>query len=305
VDKPEWRHWLTIIRPDRLTTSTAVLFIDGGSERSTPDTPNPLLVLAAAQIGAVVVQVTQVPSQPLRFAGETGARSEDAIIAYTWRRFLMSGDDRWPARLPMTKAAVRAMDAATAFLGTAPGGAVQIRNFIVTGGSKRGWTAWTTAAVDPRVIAVAPMVIDVLNLEQSFTHHFRAYGYWAPAIRDYEAAGVMNWFGTSRMASLIAIEDPYEYRERLALPKYLINSTGDQFFLPDSSQFYFDDLPGEKYLRYVPNTDHGLGGLEAPLNLMAWAQAIVANFPRPRFQWQADRDRVRLRCGLRTGRRGW
>jgi len=37
-----------------------------------------------------------------------------------------------------------------------------------------------------------------------------------------------------------------------------MNSTGDQFFLPDNSQFYFQDLPGEKYLRYVPNTDHSM-----------------------------------------------
>jgi PhoPQ-activated pathogenicity-related protein len=290
VDKPEWRHWLTIVRPERVATSTAVLFIDGGSERSTPDTPNPVLLLAATQVGGVVVQLTQVPNQPLRFADETRTRTEDAIIAYTWDKYLQTGDDRWPARLPMTNSAVRAMDAATEFLATAPGGATEVKNFIVTGASKRGWTAWSTAAVDPRVIAVAPLVIDILNLQRSFEHHWRAYGFWAPAIRDYEAAGVLNSFGTPRITSLLEIEDPYEYRERLTLPKYLINSTGDQFFLPDSSQFYFDDLPGEKYLRYVPNTDHGLSGLEAPLNLLAWAQAVVTNHPRPRFYWRADRE---------------
>src|ERR1035438_10693873 len=31
VDKPVWHHWVTIYKPDQLTTSTAVLFIDGGS----------------------------------------------------------------------------------------------------------------------------------------------------------------------------------------------------------------------------------------------------------------------------------
>lgn len=289
VDKPEWRHWLTIIRPARLTSSTAVLYIDGGSERATPEMPNPLLQVAAAETGAVVVHLAQVPNQPLRFTGESAARSEDAIIALTWDRFLRTRDERWPARLPMTKAAVRAMDAAVEFLASPSGGAAGIRNFIVTGGSKRGWTAWTAAAVDPRVIAVAPMVIDVLNIPRSFEHHWRAYGFWAPAIRDYVAAGIMDWFGTSRMEELMDIEDPYRYRARLTQPKYLINSAGDQFFLPDSSQFYFDDLPGEKYLRYIPNTDHGLSGLDAPLNLLAWAQAIVTNFPRPRFSWRADR----------------
>ena len=38
------------------------------------------------------------------------------------------------------------------------------------------------------------------------------------------------------------------------MPKFMLNASGDQFFLPDSSQFYFDDLRGEKHLRYVPNT---------------------------------------------------
>ena len=42
------------------------------------------------------------------------------------------------------------------------------------------------------------------------------------------------------------------------MPKLLVNAAGDQFFIPTSSQFYFDELPGEKYLRYVPNADHNV-----------------------------------------------
>jgi len=68
------------------------------------------------------------------------------------------------ARLPMTKSAVRAMDTVTAFLGSSrevtSGG-----RFVVAGGSKRGWTTWTTAAVDKRVVGIIPIVIDVLNIE--------------------------------------------------------------------------------------------------------------------------------------------
>ena len=59
------------------------------------------------------------------------------------------------------------------------------------------------------------------------------------------------------------IEDPYFYRDRLTMPKYVVNAGGDQYFPPDSSKFYFDDLVGPKYLRYVPNADHSLRGSDA------------------------------------------
>ena len=68
----------------------------------------------------------------------------------------------------------------------------------------------------------------------------------------------MDWMGTPEFRALMKIEEPYEYRDRLTLPKFIVNAAGDQFFLPDSSQFYFDDLRGEKHLRYVPNTGHSL-----------------------------------------------
>src|SRR5215468_1247521 len=31
VDRPVWKHWLTIVRPDRVRASKALLFIGGGS----------------------------------------------------------------------------------------------------------------------------------------------------------------------------------------------------------------------------------------------------------------------------------
>jgi PhoPQ-activated pathogenicity-related protein len=195
----------------------------------------------------------------------------------------------------MTKAAVRAMDAVQEFLRGSQGPGIDVPRFIVAGGSKRGWTTWTTAAVDKRVVAIVPLVIDALNLQATFTHHYRAYGFWAPAIQDYVDAGVMRFVGTDQFRRLAEIEDPYEYRERLALPKYIVCSTGDQFFLPDSSQFYFNDLPGEKYLRYLPNTDHGLSSPELASDLAAWLDGLINNRPRPRFWWRADRSTGAIR----------
>ncbi len=184
----------------------------------------------------------------------------------------------------MTKAAVRAMDATTSFLAGKEGGGPRITQFVVSGASKRGWTTWATAAVDPRVIAIAPIVIDVPNVVKSFQHHYRVYGFWAPAVKDYFDMGLMvPAMSSPRYGELMKIEDPYSYRDRYTMPKFLINSAGDQFFLPDSSRFYFDDLPGEKYLRYIPNSDHSLKGTDAFDSLAAFYQSIVAGSPRPKF----------------------
>ncbi|HIC30222.1 MAG TPA: hypothetical protein EYO85_12435, partial [Rhodospirillales bacterium] len=87
-------------------------------------------------------------------SGDDLQRSEDAIIAYSWDKYLKTGDEKWPLRLPMTKAAVRAMDTATDFLAGKTGGKLKIDRFVVAGASKRGWTTWSTAAVDKRVVGI-------------------------------------------------------------------------------------------------------------------------------------------------------
>ncbi len=294
VDRNEWRHWLTVAYPGTVRYRTAILLISGGSNSAAPPVPDPLAALLAAETGAVVADLRTVPNQPLRFAGEEKPLSEDALIAFSWKRFLETGDERWPARLPMTKAVVRAMDAVTELLERHNAGLAD--RFVLIGASKRGWTAWTAAAVDPRVVAVVPLVIDMLNLRPSFLHHFACYGFWAPAVGDYVQRGIMDAIGDPALDSLLKIEDPYAYRGRLALPKYIVNSTGDQFFLPDSSRFYWNDLPGEKYLRYVPNTDHSLSP-EVAASIQAWIELILRGEPRPRFFWEMDRaaGRIRLR----------
>lgn len=74
--------------------------------------------------------------------------------------------------------------------------------------------------------------------------------------------------------------------QQLDLPKMIINATGDQFFLPDSWQFYWDSLPGEKHLRYVPNSEHSMRETDALTTLIAFYQLIVAGEPRPDFDWE-------------------
>ncbi len=293
VERPLWTHWLTVIRPAQVTSDVGLLFITGGSnERPPAARPPAWLVDAARDTGTVTAELRLVPNQPIVFKNDPARkpRSEDDMIAYTWDRFLRTGDDRWPARLPMTKSAVRAMDAVTAFAKSSEGGGHTVARFVVSGASKRGWTTWTTAVVDRRVVAIVPAVIDMLNVEPSFIHHWRAYGAWSDAVHDYVEHGIMDWLGTPEFRALMKIEEPFEYRDRLTMPKLMVNASGDQFFLPDSSQFYFDQLPGEKYLRYVPNTSHSLEKSDALESVQAFYGAIVANKPRPTFRWSFEKD---------------
>jgi PhoPQ-activated pathogenicity-related protein len=290
VDRTLWQHWLTVIVPDTVSSDTAFLFIDGGDNGGpAPDSVDSDLALAAVSTQTVVAHLEMVPNQPLYFTDESQPRHEDAIIAYSWDKYLTSGDPNWLAQLPMTKSAVRAMDTVQDFCANLGQEAITIDDFVVSGASKRGWTAWLTAAVDSQVAAVMPIVIDMLNMEKSFRHHHAAYGYWAPAVNDYEEMGIFEWFGTPEIESLMEIVDPYEYRNRLTMPKFMINSTGDQFFLPDSAQFYFQDLPQEKYLRYIPNTDHSLDW-SAYFSMLVFYQSVLDSLTHPQFSWIVQED---------------
>ena len=60
--------------------------------------------------------------------------------------------------------------------------------------------------------------------------------------------------------------------------------------MPDSAQFYFDALPGVKYLRYVPNTDHSLKNSDAWTTLLACYSSIVKGTKAPQFSWTMESD---------------
>ena len=100
----------------------------------------------------------------------------------------------------------------------------------------------------------------------------------------------MDCNGPPRYRELMRIVEPFSYRDRLTMPKLLINAAGDQFFLPDSSQFYFDELKGEKYLRYVPNADHSLRNSDARETLVAYYDAVLRGAARPKFSWKFEKD---------------
>lgn len=295
VNRPVWKHWLTIIKPDKTTSNKALLFIGGGSNKdSAPAAVSERTLSFAMETNTVVAELGMVPNQPLFFSdSKEKGRSEDDLIAYSRIKQIETGDDEWLVRLAMVKSGVRALDAVQEFLASEAGGRLKIDQFVVSGGSKRGWTTWLVGAVDKRVIAIMPTVIDALNSEAITKHHFEAYGFFSPALQDYVNHKIFpDKIGTPEYKHILAIEDPYNYRnrERLKIPKYLVNASGDQFFLPDNSQFYFGELQGEKYLRYVPNAKHNLAGSDARESLQAFYEAVLAGRHRPEFSWKKQKD---------------
>lgn len=293
VDEPEWWHWLTIVVPDEVDHQTGLLWIGGGTRNdSVPEDSNPMITEAALATNSITAELHNVPNQPISFHNDErlDERFEDDIIAYGWRKFLEGGarddDSSWLSRYPMTTAAIRAMDTISEFSNEKL--QLNVGEFVVSGASKRGWTAWYTAIFDERVVAVAPAVIDLLNMTPSFQHHWQAYGEWSPAISEYVDEGIMDWQFSVEYERLTELIDPYSYLDKLDMPKYIINAASDEFFLPDSWQFYWDDLPGHKYLRYIPNTGHSISETDAPVSLISFYNQIVHNDTIPAFSWSVS-----------------
>jgi PhoPQ-activated pathogenicity-related protein len=289
VDRPVWEHWLTIVKPAKPASKVAFLFITGGSNGDGPP-KKAELALIATLTNSVVAELKMVPNEPLVFNNDGVKRKEDDLIAYTWDKFLKGGDDNWPARLPMVKSAVRAMDCVQELLASDQGGKIKIDKFVVAGGSKRGWTTWCTAAVDKRVAAIIPLSIDCLNNTASMQHHVAVYGFYTEAVGDYFHHKITARARDPRMKLLHDIEDPYSYRDRFTMPKFIVGGSGDQYFCPDSSQFYYDDLPDEKLIRYIPNADHSLKDSDARDSVVAFYWTVVTGTPRPKYSWTFDRD---------------
>jgi PhoPQ-activated pathogenicity-related protein len=276
-----WRHTLLIAQPPKVATDLALLVIAGGETDSRGDPQSRLLASAAAiQLQALVAFLYAVPNQPL-FDGLV----EDDLIAHTFVKFLETGDLQWAALLPMTKSAVKAMDAVQQFAQKELN--LTVNGFVVTGASKRGWTTWLTAVADPqRVKGIAPMVYDNLNIPAQMRHQREVFGGYSEQISEYTQRGLTDLADTEKARPLVQLIDPYAYLDRLTMPKLIINGTNDRYWALDAANFYFDDLRGEKYILYVPNSGHGLEDVGRVVRaVMAFFDYLAQRLTFPKLQW--------------------
>lgn len=194
----------------------------------------------------------------------------------------------------MTKAAVKAMDTVEDFLSKGvPGTGYQakVSKWGVAGASKRGWTTWLVAAVVPdRVHAAIPIVLDMLNFNKNIRHMYRNYGGWSWALKDYEDMNYTAHLDDPNNALLSTIIDGYFYRERLTMPKLVINTGMDEFFMPDDTHWWWNDMPSPKHFLMMPNTEHSCatGILEMLPAVGAWLKTHFDGRSAPEFDWKID-----------------
>ncbi|MBY0232051.1 MAG: PhoPQ-activated pathogenicity-related family protein [Gemmataceae bacterium] len=289
----EWKHDLAIVLPPK-TEPTATMFLWNTGGKAGRGGIAQAAGMAAA-MKAPVAFLWGVPAQPL-FDG----KKEDALIAETFVRYLKDKDDTWPLLFPMAKSVVRAMDALQAF--AKDEWKKEVTGFVVAGASKRGWTAYLTAATgDKRVKAIAPVVIDTLNMKKQLPHQLESYGQYSEMIHDYTERGLVPLPPGEDAQKLWGMVDPWLYRAKYSMPKLLLHGTNDPYWTQDATNLYWDDLPGPKWLAYVPNAGHNLqetlkdgkkGGVRASSVLSAFAHCQIHGKKFPELSWKIEEGRL-------------
>lgn len=268
-----WTHPFLLCTAKELRHKDAVLLRISGTQN--PDKYEFETQAVANRSHAHVFVLGGVPNQPL-----FGGKKEDALLAFSFERYRITGDSSWPVLLPMVASVISAIDIVEEHLRST----YEVKNVrvVTTGASKRGWTTWLSGAVDKRIIGIAPAVFDMLDIPAQVAHARKAYGKDSRMIRAYTELGLTDKLTDPRMIELMRMIDPYSYLDQLSIPKLLILGTNDPYWVVDSLTLYEQDLKGNVAIVMQPNTGHGALGTRGGLEVVGtWFSLLAAGGKSP------------------------
>lgn len=281
-----WQHDLLLFEPAGTAGSETIMMLNTGGKPSGGG--RALGIAIAGRLRAPLAVLFQIPNQPLY------GKTEDGLIAETFVRFLEGDgkDGSLPLLFPMAKSVMRGMDVLEEY--TAKAWPKPAKKYVLTGASKRGWTTWLTSAVDSRIVGLAPMVIDTVNMLVQFDHQVKSFGVPSEQIKDYTERKLVPLPPGANAKKLWSSVDPYLYRERYKQPKFIVNGANDPYWTVDALNFYWNELPSRKHVLIVPNAGHNLDEKSdaapqkvdrALASLAAFGRATIKGTSLPDFQW--------------------
>ncbi|MES2893735.1 MAG: PhoPQ-activated protein PqaA family protein [Bacteroidota bacterium] len=289
--KINWTHRLIIFFPENAKYSNTLLLV----LRHIYDRNQALasLKVISDSTGTPSAILYDIPNQPL-FNG----KEEDDLQAYTFSRYINTGDETWPILFPMVKSVTRAIDAIQALAEKEERSTLS--KFIVAGHSKRGHTSWLAAAVDSRIKGIIPMAIDVLNAPLQLPHHLKMFGKFSTPSKD--ATDFLSELKKPLGKSLIQMIDPYSYKDSLALPKLIVSASNDDYFPTDALNLYWDGLKGAKSILYLSDASHVRADSDPRINPTAFAfvRAIAIERTLPQLNWKWERSKQLLKLTINT-----
>ena len=99
--------------------------------------------------------------------------------------------------------------------------------------------------------------------------------------------------------------DPITYRDKLTLPKFIVNGNNDPYWAADALNLYWDDLKGDKWVMYVPNAGHNLeqhlpgrvkNRTRAVNGIAAFTRYQLTGKSMPKLEWKhaSNGDKLQL-----------
>ncbi len=244
-----WTHTMIYLEPQPPRSNLALLTAGGFGPN--PNATFRYIVRFSLASGVPVAIITKVPNTP-------PGMDESLLLALSNVRALKTGDLRLSLLYPMAQAYIKAASLVEKLAPHPPSG------FVISGGSKRGWTTWIVARHDPRVVALIPRSFNVADIALVKEAQLDAYGELRGGSKFFRsAAGEGNLTSLPGYHGFLQEYNPVSWiNEVKDKPILVIMGTNDELFPPGLEATYIHLHPNI-HVAYLPNASHtGVHGLE-------------------------------------------